>query len=86
MDGLSQISIIRSLHGLRNPDSSVAGPFAVPTNNSLMCSELQQNKYFRPFCKCIALDRMGRTTYGFECNTCKRQLDWKLTPIPRGSR
>lgn len=61
-------------------DGSTVGVEAVPTDESLLCNKLKEERDWRPYCmKCDTFSRMSRREYGFQCAKCKNKINWDMS-------
>lgn len=61
-------------------DCSTVGVEAVPTDESVLCRKLIEERDWRPYCmKCDVMARMSRMPYGFKCVKCQNPINWDLS-------
>lgn len=61
-------------------DDSAVGVEAVPTDESLLCNKLKEERDWRPYCLlCSTFSRMSRMSYGFKCVGCNNEVNWDMT-------
>lgn len=77
-------SIVKALAAMcateHSYDGSTVGVEAVPTDESLLCDKLKEERDWRPYClKCSTFSRMSRREYGFQCVRCENKVNWDMT-------